>query len=203
MQAHFYAVVGWALPEEIADQPAHVLKCNPGGLTWGELLKRTEFADAEALSLNVRNRLLTRFVSACKLELKASCKRPVHTTYNVFRLARLPGATEGEEDGDEERPCSVFYADCAPTHDREGGLLSVQRAAGRGGEPPTVFWFHGPRKVGVPGGGAWDMPQAAHAFPCAGAGLQCNMAFLDTMVKAGYRAAWGYAKLVPIIMLPP
>jgi hypothetical protein len=67
---HFYAVVGWRLPVEIADQLAHVIKCNPEGLTWSKLIQRKEFKHAEEISIAVRERLLNRFLRIAKLEVK-------------------------------------------------------------------------------------------------------------------------------------
>jgi hypothetical protein len=73
-QVHFYAAVGWSLPEEMADQVAHVVKANPGGRPWAKLIERGEFAKAEELSRKSRGRLLTRLMQSCGLELKARTK---------------------------------------------------------------------------------------------------------------------------------
>ena len=70
-QTHFYAVVGWHLPVEIADQLAHVVKCNPEGMPWSKMIARKEFQHAEELSLTVRERLLDRFLQLTKLSIKA------------------------------------------------------------------------------------------------------------------------------------
>ena len=63
-QTHFYAVLRWRLPVEIVDQLAHVIRCNPDGATWADLVARNEFKHAEELALAVRERLLSRRAAA-------------------------------------------------------------------------------------------------------------------------------------------
>lgn len=115
---HFYAVVGWTLPAEIADQLAHVIKTNPRGGTWAEartrvacgasafagracartdagararaqIAGRVEFQKAEELARSVRERLLTTFLHVTRLSARSSCPAPVHTVSDVLRRARV------------------------------------------------------------------------------------------------------------------
>jgi len=90
--AHYYAVVGWSLPIEIADQLAHVVKANPRGGTWADLAARTEFRAAEELARLAREKLLSNFLGMTRLAIKASCPAPVHTVSDVFRRARVSRA---------------------------------------------------------------------------------------------------------------
>lgn len=125
----------------------------------------------------------------------------MHTTYNVFRRTKLPASAVGLDSEEDEVDAVVFYSNAAPTVDAEGGVVAVQPGA-KVGEPPSLYWFHGPRKVGVAGGSGWKQPRLGNAFPVAGPAMSCNVHFMDQMVKAGYKNTWGYAKLVPVAMVP-
>jgi hypothetical protein len=209
-QVHFYAAVGWALPEEIADQVAHVVRANPGGAPWRELLRRKESVNAERLAEGARAHALNALLRATSLSPKTSCPSPVSTSANVLRVTSIPASLLPGGQGEAETECAVFYANCAPTDERDGGVLAAQAPpplpsdapAAPGVRGPTLYHFHGPRKTGVFGGGSWQQPATAHAFPCAGSALKCNRAFLEAMVELGYQQAWGYAKLEPVAMVP-
>jgi len=137
---HFYAVVGWSLPAEIADQLAHVIKTNPRGGTWADIADRFEFQKAEELARASRERLLTCFLHMTRLSACGRSPAPVHTVSDVLRRATvsraalgLPrrkvadaaaaGGNEEEDDHERELDAVIFYAGAAPTQTAGPGVL--------------------------------------------------------------------------------
>ena len=129
---HFYAVVCYHLPEEVADQLKQIMGLNPDGQTYGQLAARDEFARALKISVMARENFLKRFMSLAALEPKQSDKRYVHTTADLL-----------ERCGDDV----VFYSGCASSATRPDGVISLSKSDA----DSPMFWFSGSQSADHPG----------------------------------------------------
>lgn len=182
---HISVILCYHLPEDITDQLVQLTSMNPDGQTWAEMASRDEFARAIKLSIQAREHIIRRYMELTQMEPKQSDKRFVHITADVLvpdvdtLAGRLP----------------VYYSGCAPTHNRNDGIVSMSRS-----DPDAPFyWWSGPYTPGHPGGASWEMPDAMHAMPVVGASLKWNKSTLGLMAEAGHNIENGYTKLVPIV----
>ena len=114
---HFYVVLRWHLPEEMADQLMQLARINPEGDSWEQLARRKEFELAIQISIAARENIIRRFLAECNLETKKSDGRFTHTTTDVL----LPDVVAtGVSNG------VAFYSGCAAT-DREQGTQLFKR----------------------------------------------------------------------------
>ena len=182
---HFYVVLRWHLPEEMADQLMQLARINPDGDSWEQLARRKEFELAIQISIAARENIIRRFLAECNLETKKSDGRFTHTTTDVL----LPDVVAtGVSNG------VAFYSGCAATDREQGGVLSMTQ-----NDPDqNYFWWHGPYTPDNPGGEPWDQDAALHGMPCTGIGLTWKKQVLEILAECGHRIEYGYAKLTPI-----
>jgi len=115
---HFYAVLCWHLPEELADQLRQLLCLNPDAQTYAQLAAREEFTRALRLSEQVREHMLRRYMGLTAMEPKQSDKRFTHTTSDILVAGvRVDGTT----------PAPAFYSGCAPTNLKADGVISLTK----------------------------------------------------------------------------
>ena len=182
---HFYAVLCWHLPEELADQLRQLLCLNPDAQTFAQIAAREEFTRALRLSEQVREHMLRRYMGLTSMEPKQSDKRFTHTTSDILVAGvRVDGAV----------PAPAFYSGCAPTHTKSDGVISLTK-----NDPnAAMYWWAGPYSPDHPGGQPWDMPGSMHAMPTTGTALAWTKSLLGTLAEAGHSIEHGYIKLTPL-----
>ena len=182
---HFYVVLCWHLPEEVADQLLQLARLNPDTQSWAQLAGREEFARALRLSVQAREHMLRRYLELTAMEPKQSDKRFTHTTSDIL----VPAVDT------EQGAAPVFYSGCAPTDGKPDGVISLSKNDPDG----VIYWWAGPYTPDHPGGMAWEMPGAAHAMPTVGTSLAWTKSVLGTLAEAGHNIENGYIKLTPLI----
>lgn len=188
---HFYVLLCWHLPPEMADQLLQLVRMNPDGQSWKQLAERKEFSRALDVSQRAREDIIKRFLESTALQQKQTDKRYVHTAADVLvsgAAASVPGAPA-------ETPASVaYYSGCAPTHLNRGGIISLTGSSPM--EP--AYWWHGAPTPEHPGGEPWQMPGSGNGWPVLGTELVWNKSTVSVLSAAGHKRANGYVKLIPV-----